>query len=238
MRRRDFIKGIAVSSAWPLAAQAQQPTMPVIGFLHVGAADAFTNSLLTAFRRGLQETGYVEGQNVTIEYRFAENKGDRLPALAADLVNRHVNLIVAGGGTITALAAKAATSTIPIVLAFGGDPVKLGLAASLNHPGGNVTGVTFYTTELVSKRIELICELLPQARRIVYLRTGPKLSSVVTEQMEAVALKTARDLGRQLLVSKVDSAQELNVVRDAGSPRPVGKPSRTPISPTPSFAPG
>jgi putative ABC transport system substrate-binding protein len=213
MRRRDFIKGIAGSAAtaWSLAVQAQQPPMPVIGFLHIGTADAFTNSALTAFRGGLQETGYVEGQNITIEYRFAENKGHRLPALAADLVNRQVNLIVElSGGAITALAAKAATSTIPIVLAFGSDPVKLGLAASLKRPGGNVTGVTFYTTELVSKRLELLCELLPQARRIAYLRTGPQLSSPVTEQMEAEALTTARSLGRQLSVLRVNSAQELN----------------------------
>jgi putative ABC transport system substrate-binding protein len=217
MRRRDFIKGIAGSAAtaWSPAVQAQQSATPVIGFLHVGAADAFINSLLAAFRKGLQETGYVEGQNIIIEYRFAENKSDRLPALAADLVKRKVNLIAAGGGTITALVAKAATSTIPIVLAFGSDPVKIGLAASLNHPGGNVTGVTFYTTELVSKRVDFLCELLPQAKKLAYLRTGPKLSSVVTEQMEAVALKTARDLGRQLLVSKVDSALELNDVFSA-----------------------
>src|SRR5262249_388702 len=141
----------------------------------------------------------------------AENKADRLPALAADLVHRQVNLIFElAGGTPTALAAKTATSTIPIVLAFGSDPVKLGLAASLNHPGGNVTGVTFFTTELVSKRIELLRELLPQARRIAYLRTGPRLSSFVSEQQEADALKTADDLGRELLVTKVDSVQELN----------------------------
>jgi putative ABC transport system substrate-binding protein len=212
MRRRDFIKVVAGSAiTWPIAGRAQQPAMPTIGFLHIGTADAFTNSALTAFRRGLRETGYVEGQNVTIEYRFAENKGDRLPALAADLVNRQVNLIVElGGGAPTALAAKAATSTIPIVLAFGSDPIKLGLAASLNRPGGNVTGVTFYTTELVSKRVELLCELLPQARRIAYLQPPPQLSTVVgTKQMEADALTTARSLGRQLLVSKVDSPQKL-----------------------------
>jgi putative ABC transport system substrate-binding protein len=213
MRRRDFITAIVgtAAAAWPLVARAQQSAMPVIGFLHIGTADAFTNSALTAFRKGLQETGYVEGKNVTIEYRFAENKGDRLRSLADDLVNRQVNLIFElAGGTITALATKSATSTIPVVLAFGSNPVKLGLAESFNHPGGNVTGVTFFTTELVSKRVELLCELLPQAKKITYLRTGKKLSSVVTEEMEADALKTARDLGRQLLVSKVDSAQELN----------------------------
>jgi len=131
--------------------------------------------------------------------------------LAADLVKRRVNLILElSGGPPTALAIKAATSTIPVVIAFGANPVKLGLVASFNRPGGNVTGVTFFTTELVPKRVELVCELLPQARSIAYLRSGPQTSSVTTEQSEADALKTARDLGRQLLVSKVDSAQELN----------------------------
>lgn len=208
MRRREFIIAAAAAS-WPLGAKAD-PARPVIGFLHIGTADAYINNALAAFRVGLREKGYVEGQNFIIEHRFAENRGERLPALAADLVNRQVNLIVElSGGAITALAAKAATSTIPIVIAFGSDPVKLGLAASLNRPGGNITGVTFFTTELVPKRIELLCELLPQAKSIAYLRNGPQTSTVVTEQMEADALKTARDLGRELLVSKVDSAQEL-----------------------------
>jgi putative ABC transport system substrate-binding protein len=212
MRRRDFIKGIAGSAAtaWSLAVQAQQPIMPVIGFLHIGTADAYTSSALAAFRRGLQQTGYVEDQNVKIEYRFADNKGDRLSALAADLVNRRVDLIFElSGGAITALAAKAATSTIPIVLAFGSDPVKLGLAASLNRPGGNVTGVTFFTTELVGKRLELLCEVVPETRRIGYLRNGTQLSTAVTEQMEADALTTTRALGRQLVTVKVDKAEEL-----------------------------
>ena len=211
MRRREFIIFLGGAAAWPLVARAQQPKMPVIGFLHIGTADAFTNNALATFRRGLQEAGYVEGQNVIIEYRFAENKGDRLPELAADLVRHQVAVIFElAGGAITALAAKAATSTIPIVLAFGSDPVKLGLAASLNRPGGNITGVTFFTTELVSKRFELLCELLPQAKLIAYLRTGPLLSTAVAEQMTGDALATARALGRQVLVLKVDKAQELD----------------------------
>jgi putative tryptophan/tyrosine transport system substrate-binding protein len=212
MKRREFIALIGGAvTAWPLAARAQQLNTPVIGFLHIGTADAYTSSALAAFRRGLQQTGYVEEQNVKIEYRFADNKGDQLPSLAADLVNRQVNLIVElSGGAITALAAKAATSTIPIVLAFGSDPVKLGLATSLNHPGGNVTGVTFFTTELVGKRLELLCEVVPVAQKIGYLRTGPQLSSAATEQMEADALKTTRALGRQLVIAIVDKAEDLS----------------------------
>jgi putative ABC transport system substrate-binding protein len=211
VRRRDFIK-LAAGSAlvWPFAAQAQQQPMPVLGFLHIGTADAFTKNALDAFRRGLAETGYVEGKNVVVEYRFADNKGDQLPALASDLVNRRVNLIFElMGGAITALATKPATANIPVVIAFGSDPVKLGLVESLNRPGGNVTGVTFFTTELVSKRLELLCEMLPQARLIGYLRPGPKLSTAVTEQGEADAIKTAHTLGRQLVTVKVDKAEEL-----------------------------
>jgi len=148
----------------------------------------------------------------TIEYRYADNNGDRLPELAADLVRRQVAIIVElSGGSITALAAKAATSTIPIVVAFGSDPVKLGLVKSLNRPGGNITGATFFTTELVGKRLELLCELLPQARTIGYLRTGPQLSTPVNDQMEADALVAARSLGRRLLIVKVDKADELGV---------------------------
>jgi ABC-type uncharacterized transport system substrate-binding protein len=211
MRRREFITLLGgAAAAWPIAARAQQSPMPVIGFLHIGSADAFTNSALTAFRRGLKEAGYVEGQNVTIEYRFAENKSGRLPGLAADLVNRQVALIFElMGGAITAMATKSATSSIPIVLAFGSDPVKLGLVESLNRPGGNVTGVTFFTTELISKRLELLCELLPNAQTIGHLRTGPQLSTPVTEQGEADTLKTARGLGRQVVTVKVDRAEDV-----------------------------
>lgn len=212
MRRREFIK-VAVGSAvgWPLASRAQQSPVPVIGFLRIGSADDFTNSALSAFRSGLKEAGYVEGQNVRIEYRFAENKSDRLPELASDLVNRQVNLIFElMGGSVTALATKSATSTIPVVIAFGSDPVKLGLIASFNHPGGNVTGTTFFTTELVGKRLEILCELLPQARTIGYLRPGPQQSTPVTEQGVVDALATARALGRQLVIVKVDKAEELS----------------------------
>ena len=171
--------------AWPLTARAQQAAMPIIGFPHLGTADAYTSNALAVFRRGLLEMGFAEDQNVTIEYRYADNKSDQLPQLAADLVRRRVAIIVElSGGSATALAAKAATSTIPIVVAFGSDPVKLGLAASLNRPGGNVTGATFFTTELVSKAARTPCQLAPQATTIDYLRTGPQLSTMVHEQWQ------------------------------------------------------
>ena len=210
MRRRPFIFFLGGVVASPLAAHAQQAAMPVIGYLHVGAAaDANQNELPAPFRLGLKEAGYVEGRNVLVEYRFAEHKADRLPALATDLVRRQVAVIVvAGGGSLTALAAKAATSTIPIVVAFGGDPVKLGLAASLQRPGGNITGATFFSTALGGKRLELLCELLPRAKKIGYLRTGSPRA--VTEQQMDDALTAARALGRQLLVLKIDKAEQLD----------------------------
>jgi putative ABC transport system substrate-binding protein len=211
MKRREFFLALGGAAAWPLVLCAQQSTVPVIGFLHIGKADAYTNKALATFRRGLRETGYVEAQNVTIEYRFAENNLDRLPELAADLVRRQVAIIVVlSGGGPTALAVKAATSTIPIVIAFGSDPVKLGLAASLSRPGGNITGATFFTTELLSKRLELLCDVVPGAKTIAYLRTGPRLSTAATEEMTAEALTTAHVLGRKLLILKADDSQEVD----------------------------
>ncbi len=213
MRRREFILTLGgAAAAWPVRAHLQPSSKPVVGFVHIGTADAYTNNRLAAFRRGLQEAGFVEGQNITIEYRFAENKAERLADLVTDLVGRQVAVIFElGGGPITALAAKKATSTIPIVIAFGSDPVKLGLVESLNRPGANVTGVTFFTTELVSKRIGLLCEVLPQAKTIAYLRPGPQLSSIVTEQTTSEALTTAHGLGRDLLILRVDRPQDLDV---------------------------
>jgi putative ABC transport system substrate-binding protein len=168
MRRREFISliGGAAATCWPILVRAQQPGLPVIGYLNGGSPFATT---LEAFRQGLTESGYVEGRNVALEFRWAEGEYDRLPGLASDLVSRNVNVIAAAGGDLAARAAKAATSTIPIVFTSGDDPVTTGLVGSLARPSGNLTGVSFFVVELHAKRFELISELVPQAKIIALL---------------------------------------------------------------------
>jgi putative tryptophan/tyrosine transport system substrate-binding protein len=196
MKRRVFIAGLGGTVAWPFAARAQQPGMPVVGFLSSQSADDDYKNVTVPFLQGLKETGYVEGQNVAVEYRYAENQYDRLPALAADLVRRRVAVIVAYG-TPAALAAKAATTTIPIVFNTGGDPVALGLVASLNRPGANLTGSAVLEAELAPKRLQLVRELIPNAAVFGVLADPafPPTQSIITNLQAA-----ARTLGLQLIV--------------------------------------
>jgi putative ABC transport system substrate-binding protein len=168
MRRREFISGLGSTVAWPLAARAQQSAMPAIGYLS-GNSRAQWGRFVAAFNAGLKELDFVEGQNVAIEYRSAEGQYDRLPMMASDLVRRNVAVIAAAGGTESALAAKAATAAIPIVVVVGRDPVELGLVSSLNRPGGNVTGVSLLNVLLAPKRLELVREVVPNASRIAVL---------------------------------------------------------------------
>ena len=212
MRRREFIAGLGGAAVWPLAARAQQREVPVIGFLGPGGSPSAGNlvagNLVAAFRLGLRETGYVEGRNVEIEYRFAEGQYDRLPALAAELVQRRVAVLVAGGAP-TATAAKAATTTIPVVFSAGVDPVAMGLVASLNRPGGNVTGVTNLSIELGPKRLELLREVVPTATSAAFL-INPTDATAETQSRDMLA--AARTFGLQIQVLHASNERDFDTV--------------------------
>jgi ABC-type uncharacterized transport system substrate-binding protein len=202
MRRREFITLVgSAAAAWPLAARAQQAKMPVIGFLHSQSPDNYA-AVLAGFRQGLKDAGYAEGQNIAIEYRWANDQVELLPSLAADLVRRRVAVLVVGGGPQSTLAAKSATTALPIVLVTGSDPVALGLVASLNRPSSNITGVTFVTSSLAGKRLDLLCELVPQATTIGYL-SDPRFQSAAQETNDVLAAGGA--LGRQIVVAEARS---------------------------------
>jgi putative tryptophan/tyrosine transport system substrate-binding protein len=207
MRRREFIAGLGGAAAtWPVVARAQQPAKPVIGFVSGGSAESSAGSV-AAFRKGLGETGYVEGQNVTVEYHYVEDQFDRLPALMSDLVRRNVAVIATAGSTAASLAAKAATGTIPIVFAVVLDPVKLGLVASLARPGGNATGTNGFNSEIVGKRLALLRDLVPKAVRVAMLfnpaNTGTGL--YLPDVQEA-----ARAIGLQIQILNASTIGEID----------------------------
>src|SRR5215475_7251927 len=185
-KRRDFISLLGgAAAAWPLTARAQQPEMPVVGFVHLTSVETNRENLAT-FRRGLEETGYIEGKNLAIEYRWAQGRNDRFPALLTELVRRQVSVIVVLESTNGALAAKAATQTTPIVFMQGADPVRIGLVDSLNRPGGNLTGINLMLAETAAKRLELLLELVPAAASIAYLRnpTNPVFAETETREVQ------------------------------------------------------
>jgi putative tryptophan/tyrosine transport system substrate-binding protein len=211
MRRREFIAGLGSAVALPAAARAQQPALPVIGYLNSSTADAQSDSL-AAFQRGLAQAGYAEGRNVTIERRWAEDHSDRLPLLADDLVRRRVAVIATGSSAPSAAAAKAATQSIPIVFVMGANPVEIGLVASLARPGGNITGFTILAQDVLAKRLALLHELVPAAATIAYLAVPLNKIFLATTDQNGLAnllLDPARRLGIQLLYSHASNPQEI-----------------------------
>jgi putative ABC transport system substrate-binding protein len=206
MKRREFITLLGGAAAWPLAVRAQQPAVPVIGYLNVGSARA-RGEHLAAFRRGLNEVGFVEGRNVAIEYRWAEGQYDRLPEMAADLARLRVAVIVAPGGAVTVRTAKALTTTIPIVFSTAGDPVETGLVASLNRPGGNITGITDMAVDLGGKQLSLLHELLPGAERFALL-VNPDGATAAPTVTEVQAAATA--IGRQVEVLRARTNHDID----------------------------
>jgi putative ABC transport system substrate-binding protein len=208
MKRREFIVLVGgAAAAWPLHVSAQQSVMPVIGFLHSASPGPYA-SYLAAFRKGLGEAGYVEGQNVTIEYRWAEGRFDRLPELAADLVRHRVSAIATPGNTVAALAAKAATTTVPIIFGVPDDPVKFGLVANLARPGGNLTGINFFTAELGAKRLGLLRELVPTAAVIAVLINPTNVTNAEATVREVEA--AARAIGLQIKIVNANTSGEID----------------------------
>ncbi len=207
MMRREFITLLGGAVAWPVASRAQQPTMPVIGFLDTRSPDVLVDRL-RGFRQGLQETGYVEGENVAIDYRWADNQLEKIPMQAAELVRRQVAVIVASGGPIVVLAVKAATTTIPIVFLATEDPVRLGLVASLARPGGNITGINFLSGELTAKRLELLHGLVPAATRGAVLVNPANATGTEATLRDVEA--AARAMGLQIHVLKASTSREID----------------------------
>jgi ABC-type uncharacterized transport system substrate-binding protein len=218
MRRRSFIALVGGAAAWPLTARAQQAAVPVIGFLNSASPDSFA-AQLAGFRQGLHEIGYTEGQNVAIEFRWAKSQYDRLPELAADLVHRQVAVIVATGGSVSGLAAKSVTTTIPIVFTSGGDPVQRGLVKSVNRPGGNITGVSLFTSTLAAKRLELLHEMAPAAR-VVALLVNP--ANPNSEPDTRAVQAAAPAMGLQIVVLKASNGTEIEAAFAAMSQSKVG----------------
>ena len=211
MRRREFITLLGGAATWPLTARAQQPAMPVIGFMHGGSATPNVQKQLAAFRQGLKEGGYVEGQNVAIEYRWADDKNERLPELAADLVRRNVNVIAAMGGPASNLAGKNATTMIPVVFNTGADPVRMGLVTNIRRPGGNVTGAGFFTEELGEKSLGLLLQLVPRAKMIGLL-VNP--SNPESPRLSADKVEAARKLGLAMEVVHAATPSDIDKAFD------------------------